>query len=120
MALNNFSSNKTSVNKNEQFAVTMQIRNISTFGAFSGGQIGAALVNNNGEIITVIGNNNRAALNQQSIAGAATINCSIPESVTSGQYKLMAVVRETGEEWRVITKSAVGDDIPNSININVQ
>jgi len=66
MSLRNFSFDKTSVAQNELFTVTMQIRNLSSFGAFSGGQQGVALVNNSGEIITVVGNNNRAALNQLS------------------------------------------------------
>jgi len=119
MALNSFSANKTSVSQNELFTVTMQIKNISTFGAFSGGQQGVAVVNNNGGIIAVIGNNNRAALNQQSLAAAATINCIVPATVIPGQYRLMAVVRETGEEWKLITKSAIGDGIPGNISITV-
>jgi len=117
MSLRDFSFDKTSVSQNELFTVTMQIRNLSSFGAFSGGQQGVALVNNSGEIITVVGNNNRAALNQLSSAGTATIKCYVPETITPGQYRLMAVIRETGEEWKVITKS--GDGIPNAFPVTI-
>jgi len=117
MSLRDFSFDKTSVSQNELFTVIMQIRNLSSFGAFSGGQQGVALVNNSGGIITVVGNNNRAALNQLSSAGTATIKCYVPETITPGQYRLMAVIRETGEEWKVITKS--GDGIPNAFPVTI-
>ena len=119
MALNSFSANKTIVSQNELLTVTMQIRNISTFGVFSGGQMGVALVNNNNEIKAVIGTANRPALNQLSLAATATINCYIPETINTGNYRLMAVIRETDGEWKVITKSAVGDNIPNAFNLTV-
>ena len=117
MSLRNFSFDKTTVSQNELFTVTMQIRNLSSFGVFSGGQQGVALVNNSGKIVTVVGNNNRAALNQLSTAGTATINCYVPETITPGQYRLMAVIRETDKEWKVITKS--GDGIPNAFPVTI-
>jgi len=119
MALRNFSVNKTSAAQNELFTVTMQIRNLSTSGAFSGGQMGVALVNNSGGIIDVIANINRAALNPLSTSGTATINCYVPGTINPGEYQLMAVIRETGEEWKTITLSYREEKIPDAIPITI-
>ena len=120
MAVHGFSAKKTSVSQNASFNVTLQIRNISTFGAFSGGQIGVAVVNNTGEIIAVIGNKNRAALHQMALAGTVTgtIPCIVPVTVP-GQYRVLPVVRETGKEWKCITKSDVQNGVPNHMSITV-
>ena len=119
MALTNFSAEKSSVRQNELFTVTTRIRNLSTFSNFPGGQIGIALADNNNRIIEVIGIRNRAALNPQSLAGAVDINCFIPETVRPGQYRLMTVIRPEGGNWIVITRSAVGNGIPNVIPLTV-
>jgi hypothetical protein len=119
IALRNISASKTSVTQNELFTTSTRINNVSAFDNFPGGQIGAALVNDSGEIVEVIGMRNRAALNPQTVSGNLTLNCFVPETVRPGQYRLMIVIRQQGGDWRIITKSAIGNNIPNAINIDV-
>ena len=54
VALTQFTSNRPSVSQNELFTITTRIRNISTLDNFSGGQLGVALVDNNGRIVEVM------------------------------------------------------------------
>jgi len=102
MALEDFSVTKTSVARNERFPVNMAFRNVGA-NAFPGGEVGAALVDNNGRIAEVIGSESRNVLN----AGAATrfmnINCTVPITVRPGQYRLMVVVRPANGQWRIAT-----------------
>ena len=113
--LRNFSVGKTAVSHNEMFTVTV---NMISPGFFIGGQAGVALVDDNGRIITVIGTANYSARNP-STTGTREINCFIPETVRPGQYRLMTVIRPTNGEWRVVTRSAIGDGVPNFINLTV-
>ncbi|MCL2230186.1 MAG: C10 family peptidase [Treponema sp.] len=116
LALTAFSANKTAVMQNELFAVTMTPRNAGLEN-FPGGQVGAALVEASGRIVEVIGIRNRGALNAGSTSGALEFNCFVPETVRAGQYRLMAVVRPDGGQWRIATLAL--PDIPNSINFTV-
>jgi hypothetical protein len=118
LALLSFTAGVNSIPHNELFSVSAQIRNISSLDTFPGGQIGMALVNNSGNIVTVIRANNFNALNPLSNR-TSTINYFIPENVTPGQYQLRMVYRPNDGEWRIITKSAIGDSIPNTISFNV-
>ena len=119
MALTAFTAAKASVSQNELFTVTPAIRNVSVLDSFPGGQLGAALVDNNGSIVQVIGLRNRAALNPQTTTGNSAIYCFVPETVRPGLYRLMTVIRTEGGSWRVITKSAIGNKIPNVLTITV-
>jgi len=124
MALRNFNTGKTSVSQNELFTVTVGIRNLASLDIFPGGQMGIALVDNNNRIIEVIGVRNRAALNPLTTANSVEINCYVPETVRPGQYRMMTVIRPEsihaeGGSWRVVTRSAVGEDVPNAIGLTV-
>ena len=117
LALTSFASSMTSVRQNERFTVTMTPRNVG-MNAFPGGQVGAALVDDNGRIVEVIGTRNRSTLNAGSISGALEFNCTVPNTVRTGQYRLMTVVRPSGGEWRIATLALAG--VPNSINFTVR
>jgi len=119
MGLTEFSVAKTAVSQNELFTVTARIKNLASLDNFTGGQLGAALVDNNGRIVEVIGSRSRAALNARGTASAAEIVCFIPETVRPGQYRVMTVIKPEDGNWKVITRSAIGNGIPNSINITV-
>ncbi|MCL2805150.1 MAG: C10 family peptidase [Treponema sp.] len=119
MALMILTADKNSVTQNEMFIISARLRNISILDVFPGGQIGIALVDNNGRIMEVIGSRNRAALNPQSLSSSIDINCFVPETVRPGRYRLMTVIRPEGGNWRVVTKSAVGSNIPNAIDLTV-
>jgi hypothetical protein len=81
---------------------------------FSGGQIGAALVDNSGNIVEVIGNSNFGAFDPGWRYKNRTVNCTVSSTVKSGRYRLRIVIRPTGGEWRIATLSI--DSIPTSID----
>jgi len=121
MALTAFTANKSSVSQNELFTVSGTFRNIAAE-AFPGGQLGAALVDSSGRIVEVIGVINRNALNSGANSNAMTINCFVPDTVRTGQYRLMAIVRPANvgihaAEWRLATLAL--PDISNAINFTV-
>jgi len=116
MALTAFTADKSSVPQNELFTVSGTFRNVGTE-AFPGGQLGAALVDNNGRIAEIIGVINRNALNSGAVSNAMVMNCFVPDTVRAGQYRLMAVVRPTNGEWRVATLAL--PDISAAINLTV-
>ena len=119
MGLMEFSANKTSVSHNELFTVTTRIRNLASLDTFPGGQLGIALVDNRGRIVEVVGSRNRAALNPRSAISSVEIICFVPTAVKRRQYRLMAVIRPENGKWKTITKSAVGNGVPNSIDFKV-
>jgi len=121
MALLNFTVNKTSISQNEQFTVSAQVRNISVLDRFAGGRWGAALVDNRDNIVAIIGDRSASARNPQTSTNSTPfeINCFVPNTVPAGQYRLRIAVRPTDGEWRIIKRSAIGNNIPNVININV-
>jgi hypothetical protein len=118
MALNSFTANKTTIPQNELFTVSAQVRNLGTLSTFPGGQIGTALVNNNGSIAAIIRIVNFNELNPLSNR-TSTINSFVPDNVEPGQYQLRMVIRPTDGEWKIITKSAIDNSIPNAINFTV-
>jgi len=117
MALINFTPAKTITSRNERFNVTIQMRGV---GYFSGGQAGVALVDNNNNIAAVIGSRSNPERRPGGITGVWEINCSVPETVNPGQYRLRIVIRPTGEDWRIVTLSAIRDGVPNVIPFTVR
>ena len=119
LALQTFTVEKTTVRQNEQFNVTS---NLYSTGFFSGGHVGAALVNNNNEIIEIIGMNSHATNGFNSLdphgSRTSNISCYIPETINSGQYQLRIVIRPEGGSWQIVTLSPIGS-IPNVINLTV-
>jgi len=118
--LTRFEPSITSVSHNEQFSVSVGIRVVDPFDTFSGGQLSAALVNDDNEIVGVV---NRL-INISPAGGSPNINnCSFPDAVPSGSYKLRIVIRPAiggGEydAWRIVTMS-IGD-IPTSYDFMVE
>jgi hypothetical protein len=86
--------------------------------AFPGGQIGVALVNNNGTIVEVINTRDWDALESGASRSQNMSSITVPRSVDPGNYKLRVVVCPTGEEWKIVTMSA--DGVPTSIDLEVR
>jgi len=117
LALTAFSASASHIQHYESFTVTITPRNVGLI-AFPGGEVGAALVDNNGRIAAVVGTRNRGALNAGSLSGALEFNCIVPHTVNPGRYQLRAVIRPTGGEWRLTTLAL--PNIPNSIDFEVR
>jgi hypothetical protein len=116
MALLNFSTDKTSVFQNELFIVNARIRSA---GFFPGGQAGVALVDNDGNIASIVGIVNNFAATDPTIARTATINCFVPETLNPGQYSLRIVTRLEGGDWKPVMVSAFSDNVPFAIDFTV-
>jgi len=113
--INDFTVSKTFVSQNELFTVTVDLE---SFGYFIGGQAGAALVDDNGKIIRVIGTANYSARNPTA-TGIREMNCYVPETVSPKQYQLKVVTRVESGEWKIVTASNKSEWIPNVINLTV-
>jgi hypothetical protein len=118
MALNSFNASKTAISQNELFTVNYQFINTGS-GQFPDGEAGIALVDNSGSIVAIVGSRSAGALNAGSTGSARELNCFVPETVNPGQYKLRTVTKQTGEDWKLVELSAVGDGVPNSIPLTV-
>ena len=114
-----FSADESTVSHNEHFTVSTRIRSNSTLDIFPGGHWGAVLVNNANEIVEVLGTTGAAERRPQSYTNSFNMDCFVPETVMPGQYRLMMAVRPTGGDWKIITRSSIGDGVPNAINITV-
>jgi len=114
-----FSSEKTNVQKNELFGVSVQVKNQGEEN-FPGGQIGVALVDNAGNIVSVIETMKAGSLDVgYRNSNPKTINCKVPETVPSGKYRLRIVVRPDGNDiWRVATMAT--DGAPTAIDFTVK
>jgi hypothetical protein len=117
IVLEEFSSDKNSVPKNEAFNVTVKSRNRG-LDAFPGGNLGVALVDNNGNIVEVIKTVNYSSLSIGSSRTSTISNCAVPNSVASGRYKLRIVAKPAGEEWRIATLAL--PDVASSIDFEVR
>jgi hypothetical protein len=117
MALIVFTPSKTSVSQNEPFTVTVQMRGV---GYFSGGNVGVALVGNNGSIVEVIGNRNTSERYPGGTSSTYEVNSLVPNTIVHGQYKLRIVIRPTGGDWKLVELSEVGNGVPTSIDFEVK
>jgi hypothetical protein len=117
LGLTNFTTSKNIVSQNETFTVNYQFKNMGLERSLDG-EAGVALVNNNGNIVTVIETRSAGALNAGSTRSNRELNCTVPNTVPPGQYHLRIVFRPTGGEWRIATLS--NDGIPTSIDFEVQ
>jgi len=108
----------SSVSHNEQFSVSFATRNITTE-IYPGGMQGAALTDKNDNIVAVIRSVSRGALNPGSTRILTTLNCTMPNTVPAGKYRLRIVINTIdNEEWRIATMSI--NDVPASIDFEVQ
>jgi hypothetical protein len=118
MAIDKFTASKATVPQNELFTVTAELRNVAALDTFPGGSVGTALVNSSGNIAAIIGSVNAGSLKFNS-SRTSTISGFVPGTVNPGAYKLRIVVKHTGGDWKIAERSAIGDGIPNSINLTV-
>jgi hypothetical protein len=120
LALTDFTASKTAVSQNEPFTITSRLKN-NGMENFPSGQVGAALVDNSGNIVSVIGTRDEWVLDVG--VGRKTpmaTNCTVPNTVPAGQYKLRIVVKAKGkDEWRVATGSA-DDKVPAALDFEVK
>jgi hypothetical protein len=116
LALDAFTVDNHSVPRNESFKVNVMLRGI---GIFSGGHVGAALVNNSGDIEAIVGIRNTGGRPAGDVTSSIEIFCNIPESINPGQYSLRIITRPTDGEWRIVTLSLVNDGVPSSIDFTV-
>ena len=113
-----FEASKTTVAQNEPLTVSFRLKNFGTEQFPPNGQMGAALLDNNGNIVTVLGTWNTTQLPAGTGSGVIrNINSSVPAAVSPGVYKLRMLVRIDGGEWRVATFSSEG--VPTSIDLTV-
>jgi hypothetical protein len=115
--INSFATSKTIVAQNELFIVNSALKNVAQ-DTFPGGQVGTALVDNNGNIVEVIKIINYSSLNSGSSRTSTISNCAVPNTVTPGRYKLRIVAKPTDGEWQIATLSL--PDVPNSIDFEVK
>ena len=116
LALNTFTTDKAAVSQNEQFTVKFELY---SSGFFSGGQVGAVLVDNDSKIITVIGERTVGNNWQPGSKYIYEINGSVPVTVEPGEYQLRIAVKTAASDWEFITLSAVRDGVSNSIDFGV-
>jgi len=118
-----FSTNgQTAVHtENTQFTVTLQMRN-TTSATFSGGQYAAALLDNDGNIISILGRGGSGSLRAGNRhTSTRNINCTVsPNSVPIGNYQLRILVRPntTDGVWHIATLADT--DVPDSIDFEVR
>ena len=117
MALVDFRVDKKSAAQNEEFTVSCKVKNMSLAQGLSGGQFGAAFVDNNGEIAEFVGFTDNTETLAQGQTRNLQFSCFVPLDIKPGRYKLRAVVRPGGDEWRVITLSI--ENAPPFINFTV-
>jgi hypothetical protein len=116
LSLESFTVDTLAVPQYERFTVRAGIRNRRE-DAFPDGHIGAALVNESGDIAAIIGDANFGAFNPNQRYSKLTVNCIVPKTVTPGPYRLRIVIKPTGGEWKTATQAA--DGVPNSVGFEV-
>ena len=122
MGLTLFTADPTTVSKNGTFTVTLRLRNYGSE-VFNGGQRRIVLVDNSGNITEAGSGTITGTWNPGSVSSNdATINCTVPALLQSGQYKLRVMIRPgnntDNNEWRFATLS--NDGVPTSIDFTVQ
>ena len=117
LAVQDFTVSNNSVLRAETFSVFIRTRNVGTQ-AFSGGNLGIALIDNNGnmEVIRII---NWGEANPNSTRSNTINNCAVPNTVRPGRYQLRIVIRPgAAEQWRIATWPY--NDAPTSIDFTVR
>ena len=117
-----FETDKQTANQSEttQFTVTLQMRN-TTSETFSGGHYTAALLDDAGNIVSILGTGGSGSLSAGNRhTSTRNINCEIlPNTIALGQYLLRILVRpNAASEWRIATMSDTG--VPISFAFEVR
>jgi hypothetical protein len=118
LALTSFTANKTTVSQNESFIVSSAFRNVALSALPANWQVGAALTDDEGDIVAIVGTRNQSgAVSVGATTSAGNNNCYVPDTVAPGSYKLRTAIKSANGDWRIATMS-VGD-IPSSIDFTV-
>jgi uncharacterized protein YjdB len=116
MSLRTFSTSSTAAFPRDTITVSTKVANVGQ-ATFPGGFLGAALMDNNEQIVDVLGYVSRGSLDPGYLwTNPVDITCIIPEDVTCGEYKLIVVCRSAYEDWKIIT---LANGCPNSIDFQV-
>jgi len=117
LALTEFTTERNSVNIAEAFKVSMKLKNIDEE-RYPGGKFGVALVDNSGNIVEVINSYDVSGLDA-GYTRSVGLNCKVPSTVSSGQYRLRIVVKpSSNDEWRVATMAV--DGVPTAVDFAVK
>jgi len=113
MELSGFTVNKTSVRYNEPFTVSFNtLVNVALLDNFPGGQLNAALVNDEDQIVTTVATNKNIGVLPYGYGYTDFIlceNCAVPAAVEIGEYKLRLVTRPSSSvDWKIVTLSTDG------------
>ena len=111
IALESLTVDKSIVQKNESFVLSVRLIGV---GYFLGGQIGAVLVDNNGNIAEIMVRSTPFDELNVGTTRGSTITCRVNEA-PPGQYQIKIVIKPTGGEWKVATLS-----IADNLYITVQ
>ena len=116
--LNTFSSSTTSILPNVTFSVSARFENAGWV-TVPAGTYGAALVNNDGQIVEVVGSYTTSTSLPAGnyFMSPFNMNSCRVQTATPGQYKLRAVFRPSGvSEWKTVT---LASNCPSSIDFTV-
>ncbi len=116
MALDAFTVGNTSAGPYEAFSVTARV---ASLGFFSGGQVGTALTDKQGNIVYVV---DVKAFDALTLGGWRTYkaDCVLKNNEKAGQYSLRIVTRLNGGEWKIVTLSDRNRNIPAAIDVTIK
>jgi len=122
MATLNLTASKTSVyyDENESFTVSYsRLSNVAVLNTdtFPGGQLNVALMDDRDNIVALVASDVNIGKLPPSFyysPSSRTFNCTLPDAVEPGKYKLRIVTKPNGGAWRAV---AVGN--PNSIDFYI-
>jgi hypothetical protein len=101
LTLRRFNPDKTTVSQNEVFKVDFTLSDVSST-SFPGALAGVALTDDGYNIVEIVGTLDMAPVADLNRSNKK-INCKIPDTVPSGQYKLRIVVKAIGkDEWKIV------------------
>ncbi|MDR2554824.1 MAG: C10 family peptidase [Fibromonadaceae bacterium] len=114
----NVIDDKTVVAHNEEFTVDLSLSDVNST-SFPKVTSGVALIDENNEIVAILGELNIPSNANLNRASGKKIKCKVPSSVAFGQYKLRIVVKTEGQnEWRVVTQT--DGNIQTTMDFTVQ
>jgi len=118
LTLRRFNSDKTTLARNGDFTVDHSLSDVSST-TFPEVTSGVALMDNNNNIVEILGTLNIPSNANSNMAAGKKIKCKVPGTIEPGQYKLRIVVKTSGnDEWRVVTTALSG--VPTFIDFTVQ
>ena len=101
LLLDDFSVSKSHLKHNETFTVSTQIYNTGDVN-YPGGDLGVALLDDNDNIVEILGTIPLSPLVIRVATSRLTVNCNVSDAVALGTYKLRLVIRHTGKDWEIM------------------